>query len=220
MDEEKQQDENEGEGTGTEQAQEEQTQEQQPVLLYNALLFNKYDLSEVRVSDPGLVNYINLSPIYVPHTSGRHANLNFAKRHVNIVERLVNQMMRTENFTGKKTKALKVVMETLEIIEKKTNRNPVQVLVEAIEHAAPREEITRLQFGGISVPRAVDVSSSRRLDLALRLICQGAINASHGSTKPIAQCLADEITLASQGDMTSYAVSKRDETERVAMSAR
>ena len=32
--------------------------------------------------------------------------------------------------------------------------------VEALENAAPREEITRLQFGGISVPKAVDVAPS------------------------------------------------------------
>ena len=61
---------------------------------------------------------------------------------------------------------------------------------------------------------------SRRLDLSLRYICLGAVAASHGSTKPIAQCLADEIILAANGDMTSSAVSKRDEIERVAMSAR
>lgn len=215
-DEEKQQ-----EGQDAEQ-QEEQSSvpERQPVLLYNALLFNKYDLSEVTVSDPGLVKYINLTPVYVPHSSGNHAKMNFGKTRVNIVERLVNQMMRTEHFTGKKVKAIRVVRETFDIIAKKTGKNPVQALVDALQHAAPREEVTTLQFGGISVPRAVDVSSSRRLDLALRFICQGAIAASHKSTKPIAQCLADEIMLASQGDMTSSAVAKRDEIERVAMSAR
>jgi small subunit ribosomal protein S7 len=210
----------EGEQPQEQQEQNEAQTQKQPVLMYNALLFNKYDLSEVTVTDPGLVNYINLMPVYVPHTSGRHANRNFGKTKVNIVERLINQMMRTENFTGKKSKAIKVVQETFEIIAKKTGKNPVQVLVDALQHAAPREEVTTLQFGGISVPKAVDVSSSRRLDLALRFICQGAISASHKSPKPIAQCLADEIMLASQGDMNSSAVSKRDEIERVAMSAR
>ncbi len=200
--------------------QKEQTSEPEHVLLYNALLFGQYDMSEVTISDPGLATYINLTPVYVPHSSGRHASRNFGKAKVNIVERLANQMMRTGTFTGKKNKSLKVVEEAFAIMKKKTNKNPVQLLVSAIEHAAPREEITRLQFGGISVPRAVDVSSSRRLDLALRYITQGAVASSHGSTKAIAQCLADEIMLAANGDMTSAAVSKRDEIERVAMSAR
>ena len=202
-----------------EEPKEEKT-EQEHVLLYNALLFGRYDLSEVTISDPGLANYINLTPIFLPHSSGRHASHNFGKTRVNIVERLTNQMMRSGAFTGKKNKALKVVEDAFALMKKKTNKNPVQLLVSAIEHSAPREEITRLQFGGISVPKAVDVSSSRRLDLALRYITQGAVASSHGSTKPIAQCLADEITLAANGDMTSAAVSKRDEIERVAMSAR
>lgn len=202
-----------------EEPKEEKT-EPEHVLLYNALLFGQYDMSEVTITDPGLANYINLTPIFVPHSSGRHASRNFGKTKVNIVERLANQMMRTGSFTGKKNKALKVVEESFALMKKKTNKNPVQLLVSAIEHAAPREEITRLQFGGISVPKAVDVSSSRRLDLALRYICQGAIASSHGSTKTIAQCLGDEIVLAANGDMTSAAVSKRDELERVAMSAR
>ncbi|MBX8631021.1 MAG: 30S ribosomal protein S7 [Thermoplasmata archaeon] len=200
--------------------QAEKEDEPQQVLLYNALLFGKYDLSEVTVSDPGLARYINLTPIYVPHTSGKHAGRNFGKTKVNIVERLINQMMRTENYTGKKSKSIRTVEKAFDIINSKTGKNPVQILVSAIEHAAPREEITRLQFGGISVPKAVDVSSSRRLDLALRYICLGAVNASHGSTKAIEQCLADELILASNGDMNSSAVSKRDEIERVAMSAR
>jgi small subunit ribosomal protein S7 len=210
------------ENDATDEQSEKDTEQQVPenVLLYNAPLFGKYNLSEVAVSDRGLAKYINLTPVYVPHTAGKHANKNFGKSKLNIVERLANQMMRTETYTGKKSKSLKVVEEAFDRVHSKTGKNPVQLLVSALEHAAPREEITRLQFGGISVPKAVDVSSSRRLDLALRYICLGAIAASHGSTKPIAQCLADEIILASNGDMTSSAVSKRDEIERIAMSAR
>ena len=92
--------------------------------------------------------------------------------------------------------------------------------VNALEKAAPREEITRLRFGGISVPRAVDVSPSRRLDMALRNICVGATSASFKSRKAIQDCLADEILKASRGEMESAAVAKRDELERIAMSAR
>ena len=46
-----------------------------------------------------------------------------------------------------------------------TKLNPVQVFVNAIENAAPREEVTRLKYGGIAVPKAVDVSPSRRVDV-------------------------------------------------------
>ncbi len=184
------------------------------------LLFDKYDLSDVVVKDAGLARYINLNPIMVPHTGAKHANRPFANSKVNIVERLVNNMMRTEDFTGKKTKTYKVVMRTFDIIEAKTKTHPVQVLIEAIENATPREEVTRLRYGGVSIPRAVDVSSSRRLDTALRYICKGAIAASYKNTKSIETCLANEIMLAAKGDMNSSAVSKKEEIERIAASAR
>ena len=44
--------------------------------------------------------------------------------------------------------------------------------------------------------------------------------ASSKNKKPIYECLADEIMLAAKGDMTSYAVAKKEEVERVAQSAR
>ena len=106
------------------------------------------------------------------------------------------------------------------IIERRTKTKPVQVLVEALQNAAPREEITRLQFGGISVPKAVDISPSRRLDIALRNVSKGAVKASYKNKKGIATCLADELINASKGDMASFGVSKKEEIERVAQSAR
>ncbi len=117
-------------------------------------------------------------------------------------------------------KAYKAVSQAFDIIATKTKKNPIQVLVEALENAAPREEVTRLQFGGISVPKAVDVSPQRRLDIALRNLSTGVVNASSKNKKPIYECLADEIILASKGDMTSFSVAKKEEIERVAQSAR
>jgi small subunit ribosomal protein S7 len=58
------------------------------------------------------------------------------------------------------------------------------------------------------------------MDIALRNISKGTINASFKNTKPIEQCLAEELILASKGDMNSYSVAKKEEIERVASSAR
>jgi len=80
--------------------------------------------------------------------------------------------------------------------------------------------VTRLRFGGINVPKAVDISPSRRVDIALRNITKGAVQTSYKSSKPIKECLAGEILLAARGEATSFAVSKKDEAERVAASAR
>jgi small subunit ribosomal protein S7 len=199
---------------------------------YPLKLFERWDLNDVVVHDKGLEKYVNLSPIVLPHTGGRHANKPFAKQRTHIVERLINNMMRYELYTGKKSKAIKVVRQAFEIIEETTKKHPVQVLVDALQKAAPREEITRLRFGGISVPRAVDIAPSRRLDLAVRNICLGAVLATFkgGASKkdkerergyePIAQALANEILSASRGDMASAAISRKDELERIAASAR
>ena len=186
----------------------------------NLLLFEKYDLTEVTVRDPGLVKYINLTPIIVPHTGARHGNKSFAKHKMNIVERLINELMRTEVYTGKKGSAFRATREALDIVAARSKENPVQQLVKAIENAAPREEVTRLRYGGISVPKAVDVAPARRLDQSIRRLASGAVDASHKSKNTIAQCLADEILKAAKNDMQSAAVAKKEEIERVAKSAR
>jgi len=184
------------------------------------LLFGKYDMSEVVVNDGGLAKYIDLKPTNVPHTGGKHANRWFGKSRLSIVERLINNVMRTEKYTGKKLKSYRAVSEAFDIVADRTKKNPVQILVEGLENAAPREEVTRLQFGGISVPKAVDVSPQRRLDIALRNISRGVVAASANNKKAISECIADELILASKGDMTSFAVAKKEEIERVAQSAR
>ncbi len=190
------------------------------VLSNGVLLFGKYEMTGIGIRDGGLAKYIDLTPVSVPHTGGKHANRAFAKSKMSIVERLVNNMMRTEVYTGKKAKSIKVVSDAFDIVAAKTGKNPVQVLVEALENAAPREEITRLQFGGISVPKAVDISPARRLDIALRNIARGTVDASFKNKKSAEECLADELILASKGDMNSFSVAKKEELERVAQSAR
>ena len=184
------------------------------------LMFGRFDVTGVAVRDVGMARYMDISPVAVPHTGGRHTNKPFAKAKMSIVERLINGMMRTEDFTGKKLKAYRAVENAFGLIQKKSGKNPLQAFVDALQNVAPREEVTRLQYGGISVPKAVDVAPARRVDLALRYICTGALEQSHKSKKPIEECLADEIIAASNNDMNSFSVSKKEEIERVAASAR
>jgi small subunit ribosomal protein S7 len=150
---------------------------------------------------------------------GRHVKRQFAKSKVSIVERLMNKIMRTERNSGKKNKAYSIVEEALEIINKKTNQNPVQVLVKAVENTAPREETTRIKYGGIGYQIAVDIAPQRRVDLSLGFLTQGAMQSAFKNTKSAAQCLADEILLAADEDSRSYALQKKEEKERVARSA-
>ena len=115
-------------------------------------VLSKYNKDDVKVQDKGLERYINLSTENI-YLGGIYANKLFAKSKMPIVERLINNIMRTENYTGKKIKAYKVVKNTFEIIEKRTKSNPMQVFINALQYAAPKEETTRLRFGGISVPK-------------------------------------------------------------------
>ncbi len=184
------------------------------------LMFGRYDVSAVSVRDVGMARYIDISAVAVPHTGGKHSNKPFARAKMSIVERLINGMMRTEVFTGKKLKSYKAVEQSFAIIQDKTKANPLQVLVDAIVNTAPREEVTRLQYGGISVPKAVDVAPARRVDLAIRYICTGSLEQSHKSKKPIEECLADEVISAAKNDINCFSVGKKEEVERVASSAR
>jgi len=198
-------------------------------------LFGKYDLSEVVVSDPSLVNYINLDPVEIPHSFGRQAKKQFYKSRVNIVERLTNKLMRGGtgqktsgkvirthgSLQGHKTKALKIVETALDLVAKRSGKNPVQLLIDAIQNSAPREDFTRVSFGGVSYQVAVDVSASRRLDMALRNITLAAIMGGFANKKTLAEALANEIEYGAKGDaQLSYAIKKKDETERMARSAR
>ncbi len=183
-------------------------------------LFNKWSFEDVKVEDIGLARYICLKPVFFPHSGGRHECQRFKKSEVSIVERLVNQLMRPGKNGGKKARAIQIVKNAFEIIHLKTGQNPIQVLVKAIENAAPCEDTTRISYGGIVYHVAVDTSPQRRVDLALRFIAEGARKAAWGNIKTIDECLADEIILAAQRDSRSYAVQKRDEQERIALSSR
>ncbi|MCS3923020.1 30S ribosomal protein S7 [Methanosalsum natronophilum] len=183
-------------------------------------LFGKWDMEEVEVTDPGIRRYVNIDPVIIPHTSGKHARQQFNKSEISIVERLINNMMRKENNTGKKQLTMRTVEDAFDIINQKTKKNPVQVLVEAIANAGPREEVVRLKYGGISVPKAVDTAPQRRIDNALRYISIGASQAAFKSKKTLAECLASELISASNHDAKCFSINRKDSKERVAKAAR
>merc|ERR1712227_419101 len=107
-----------------------------------------------------------------------------------------------------------------EIIHLLTDQNPMQVLVDAVINAGPREDSTRVGSAGVVRRQAVDVSPFRRVSQAVYLISTGAREASFRNIKTIAECLADELINASKGSSNSYAIKKKDEIERVAKANR
>jgi len=193
-------------------------------------IFNLYESDDVLVEDPGLKRVINLRGKIVLKSHGKIRG-KFANTKINIVERLANLLnvsghrgkkhtIMTKKAAGKYCSNMKIVLDAFEIIQKKTNTNPVQVLVKAIETASPREEITTIEYGGAKYPQAVDCSPSRRVGLTLRLIVHGAYDKSFGSKTKIEEALANEIIFASKGANESLAVAKKNEMEKQANSAR
>ncbi|WP_372912744.1 30S ribosomal protein S7 [Salinigranum sp.] len=184
----------------------------------NALLFGVWDVSEIEYTDPSTKRYIAVTPI--AHTMGRHASKQFKKSEISIVERLINRLMQTEENTGHKQKTMNIVRDAFDIVHERTEENPVQVLVTAIQNAAPREETVRLKYGGISVPQAVDVAPQRRVDQALKFIAEGTLRGSYKTKRSAAEALASVLIGAADYDMQSYAISQKEERERVAAAAR
>lgn len=194
-------------------------------------LFNKWSL-DVEVKDPGLKNYINLNPVIVPRRShGRHSDKKFHKSDVNIVERLMNHMfvpghkskkhkIDSSRCVGKSTTMYNAIKECFKIIEDKLDKNPVQVLVRAVENAALREEVSAYQLGSIIARKAVITAPQRRVDLALRYFAQGAYKNSFKSKKSIAETLAEEIMNAYNNSKDSFAIKEKERQEREAEGAR
>ena len=205
---------------GVETETEVEEEDVKPIAGIGTLVFGKYDATEVVCRDPGLAPYINLSTVGVPHTGGRHANAWFGKSRLSVVERFTNKLMRTGKYTGKKMGALKAFESALDSMAERSGENPLQAFVDAICHAAPMEEITRIKFGAVSQPKAVDSSPSRRLDVALANLAKGAQQGTSKSKRTLTQCIINELNKASNGDATSYAVSKKEEVQRIAASAR
>jgi small subunit ribosomal protein S5e len=151
-------------------------------------------------------------------------------------------MMHGRN-NGKKLMAVRIIKHAMEIIHLLTGQNPLQVAVDAIINAGPREDSTRVGSAGTVRRQAVDVSPLRRVNTGIYLITQGArqvctvlpllsscrlsyaalvsfFQSAFKNIKTIAECLADELVNAAKGSSNSYAIKKKDEVERVAKSNR
>jgi small subunit ribosomal protein S7 len=195
----------------------------------NILLFNKWDTSGIEVTDLGLQRAISLKPpAVIPISFGRHEHQRLKKAEVNVIERLANNLMHfgkryaknTGRMGGKKMRVLNTIKTALDIIYVETGRNPVELLVKAIENSSPNEDTTRIVYGGVVYHVSVDVAPLRRVDLALRFIAEGVKESTYSNPRAIEEALASEIILASRNDMASHAVKKKNEQERIAMASR
>src|SRR3989344_5999111 len=192
------------------------------------LLFRKWDLSDIAIQDKGLKNVISLRQCIMPLTFGRSALKRFNKADVNIVERLVNKLMHfgkkyaknTGRMAGKKIHAINTMKTAFDIIHLKTGKNPVEVLVRAVEHSAPNEDTTRIVYGREAYLFWVDVGPVRGFDLLLKFIADGVRDATFSNPKAIEEHLAEHLILAAANDPDAPSVKKKHELERVAQASR
>jgi small subunit ribosomal protein S7 len=196
---------------------------------FDVKLFNKWD-SNVQVNDPSLKNYLNIEPRILPRSAGSNRG-RFHKSKAHIVERLALNIMipghqgrrhrlSSGKFAGNYTNTLGLVEKAFMIIEKQENKNPIEVLVRAIENAALREEIISYQVGSIMAREAVVTAPQRRIDKTLRYFAQAAYRKSFNSKKKMAQALAGEIIAAYKNSSDSFAIKERERIEREAGGAR
>jgi small subunit ribosomal protein S7 len=195
-------------------------------------LFNTWSFKDIDIKDDTLISYINLKPIIVPHSCGRHEHKRFWKSNISVTERLLNRLLspgfiggkikghKSSYQSGKKSKLIKSLKTAFTLIDYITGENPIQVLVDAITNTAPREETTRIAMGGISYASAVDIAPQRRVDLALKYLVQAIAGRSSNSLKTFEENLAQELIMASKNSQESRAVKRKDEIERIAVSAR
>jgi small subunit ribosomal protein S7 len=139
---------------------------------------------------------------------------------MNIVERLINSLMRPGSSGGDKIRITSVVRNAFKIINIRTGRNPVEVLVRAVENSAPNEDTTRIGYGGVVYRLAVDISPQRRIDLALRFIVRGIKEAAFGNRLTLEEVLASQLIGAANNDGSTYAIRRKQEVERIALSSR
>ncbi len=195
--------------------------------------FNKWSFENIQIRDETLENYMNLKPIIVPHSSGRHEHKRFWKSSkVSIIERFANRLLspgfigskikghKSSYNSGKKSKLLSGLKTAFTLIELNTGVNPIQIFVNAIVNTAPREETTKIARGGISYASAVDIAPQRRVDLALKYLAQAIGAASHSNERTFEENISKELISAANNSQESRAIKRKDEVERIAVSAR
>jgi len=124
-----------------------------------------------------------------------------------IVSKLINKIMKG----GNKSKAESICYECFGIIEKKLNKDPLQVFLTALENVKPVLEVRSRRIGGATYQIPTEVRPERRDALALRWVIHFA---SQKKSKPMKEKLAEEIIMAFQG--RGLAVKKKEDTHKMA----
>ena len=124
-----------------------------------------------------------------------------------VITKLINQIM----LDGKRGKAQTIVYKSFDLIQEKTNENPIDVFNKAMENITPSLEVKARRVGGANYQVPVEVRADRAQALALRWL----VNATRArSGKSMAEKLANEIVDAY--NETGSTFKKKEDTHRMA----
>ena len=123
------------------------------------------------------------------------------------VSMFVNRLMKD----GKKSTAQRVLYDSFELIENRTNRPPLEVFEQALQNTTPQIEVRARRVGGSTYQVPTPVSSHRQISLSMRWLLQAA--GSRGG-RSMAEKLANEFMDAANNQ--GSAVKKRDDVHRMA----
>ena len=113
--------------------------------------------------------------------------------------------------SGKKAVAEAIIYGALDQVEKKANKDPLEIFLTALNNVKPMVEVKSRRVGGANYQVPVEVRPVRRLALSMRWIKEAARKRSE---KSMAQRLANELVEATEG--RGGAMKKRDEVHRMA----
>ena len=123
------------------------------------------------------------------------------------VAKLINYIMER----GKKNTARTIVYRAFDEVQKSVKKDPQLVFEEALQKVGPLTELRSRRVGGANYQIPQEVSSDRRLVLALRWILQAA---KDRKGQPMYRRLAQEIIDASKNE--GAAVVRRENTQKMA----
>jgi small subunit ribosomal protein S7 len=113
--------------------------------------------------------------------------------------------------SGKKAVAERIIYGALDQVEKKANKDPMEVFMVALNNVKPMVEVKSRRVGGANYQVPVEVRPIRRQALAMRWLKESARTRGE---KSMAARLANELLEASEG--RGGAMKKRDEVHRMA----
>lgn len=124
-----------------------------------------------------------------------------------VVAKFVNNVMER----GKKSLAARIVYTAFALVEERTKRPAMEVFEEAMKNATPLVEVKPRRVGGATYQIPVEISSSRRMALAMRWLID---NSRARSGRDMAARLAAELMDTARNEGAT--VKKREDTHRMA----